>query len=131
VSLYLHGRVGPYRLLLPAERVLEVWPARAEADPGQWRRRTLPVVDLRAVMGVLPEPDGAHVAYGATPEDGEAAVLTLDAIMGLITLGPEALARLPAVSARTAEIFDAVTRAPVGAQHLLRLKQRPTFAGAA
>ena len=130
MSLYLHGRVGPYRLLLPAARVLEVWPHRAGADPAQWRRRSLAAYDLRGLMGVRPGPDAAHVAYGATPEDPAAAVLTLDEIMGLVTLAPDALAALPAVSSRTADIFDAVTRAPLGARHGLRLKVQPNFAGA-
>lgn len=130
MSLYVHGRIGDYRLLLPAERVLEVWPGRAGAPGGRWRARDLPEVDLRDLLGVTPASESAHVAYGAGPDDADTVVLTLDGIVGLLALDTDALTTLPAMSTRAAALFDAVTREPVDARHLLRLKLLPDFASA-
>ena len=131
MSLYLHARVGDYRLLLPAERVLEVWPGRAGEDTGRWRTRDVPVIDLRTVLGTPIGNEAVYVAYGAAPDDAAAIVLTLDGVVGLLALATDALASLPAISARTAALFDAITREPVGARHLLRLKLQPDFVASA
>lgn len=131
MSLYLHGRVGDHRLLLPAERVLEVWPGRACESAGRWRTRDLPTIDLRSVLGAAIVGEPVHIAYGASPDDADAVVLTLDGVVGLLALATDALTTLPAISARAAALFDAVTREPVDTRHLLRLKLQPDFASVA
>ncbi|MBM3598701.1 MAG: hypothetical protein FJX35_10840 [Alphaproteobacteria bacterium] len=136
MTLYVQGRAGPHLLLLPAIRVLEVWSAGSSRQPGQWRERTLPVINLRQLLAgdgrrTDVRTDETLAAYGADADDDEAVVLALDAVIGLMTLEPAALVPLPAVSLAARQLFDAVTRAPIGERHLLRLRERPEFASVA
>lgn len=133
VTLHLHGRVGPYGLLLSSAMVLEVWPVGAGENSGAvhlWRGRALPLIDARSLFGLPPRPSGAQatdVAYGRRVDDPAAVVLALDQVAGVADLAAAELHPLPPISALTNLVFDAVTGHREGEGHLLRLRADPDF----
>ncbi len=76
-------------------------------------------------MGGAPaRADGAVILYAAGDGYEQAITLAVDEVKGLVTLGPQALARLPAISARFAQLFDAIAVEPIDGHHPLRLRAR-------
>jgi hypothetical protein len=133
MALHLHGRIGPYGMLLTAGMVLEVWPVPAGENSGAvhlWRGRALPLIDARRLLGLPPRAAGApavDVAYGARVDDPKAVVLALDEVAGVADLATDDLYPLPRLSAAMRLLFDAVTAHRDGVGHLLRLRAEVDF----
>jgi chemotaxis signal transduction protein len=122
VTIHLRATAGEYELLLESAAVRgvsEAGGAAARAD------RELPLLDLALTLGGVPaRADGAVILYAAGDGDEQAITLAVDEVKGLVTLGPQALARLPAISARFAQLFDAIAVEPIDGHHPLRLRTR-------
>jgi len=122
VTIHLRAAVGEYELLLESAAVRGVSEAGGAAA---WADRELPLLDLALTLGGAPaRADGAVVLYAAGDGDEQAITLAVDEVKGLVTLGPQALARLPAISARFAQLFDAIAVEPIDGHHPLRLRAR-------
>jgi chemotaxis signal transduction protein len=126
LTIHLRATAGEYELLLESESVRGVSAAgEAAGDVAAQAGRGLPLLDLALTLGGAPaRPDGAIILYAAG-EGGEGAItLAVDEVKGLVTLGPDALARLPPISARFAQLFDAIAVEPIEGSHPLRLRAR-------
>ena len=122
MTIHLRAAVGEYELLLESAAVRGVSEAGGAAA---WADRELPLLDLALTLGGAPaRADGAVVLYAAGDGDEQAITLAVDEVKGLVTLGPQALARLPAISARFAQLFDAIAVEPIDGHHPLRLRAR-------
>jgi hypothetical protein len=122
VTIHLRATAGEYDLLLESASVRGVSEAGGAAA---WADRELPLLDLALTLGGAPaRADGAVILYAAGDGDEQAITLAVDEVKGLVTLGPQALARLPAISARFAQLFDAIAVEPIDGHHPLRLRPR-------
>lgn len=122
MTIHLRATVGEYDLLLESASVRGVSEAGGAAA---WADRELPLLDLALTLGGAPaRADGAVILYAAGDGDEQAITLAVDEVKGLVTLGPQALARLPAISARFAQLFDAIAVEPIDGHHPLRLRPR-------
>jgi chemotaxis signal transduction protein len=122
VTIHLRATAGEYELLLESAAVRGVSEAGGAAA---WVDRELPLLDLALTLGGAPaRADGAVILYAAGDGDEQAITLAVDEVKGLVTLGPQALARLPAISARFAQLFDAIAVEPIDGHHPLRLRTR-------
>jgi chemotaxis signal transduction protein len=122
LTIHLRATAGEYDLLLESAAVRGVSEAGGAAA---WADRELPVLDLALTLGGAPaRADGAVILYAAGDGDEQAITLAVDEVKGLVTLGPQALARLPAISARFAQLFDAIAVEPIDGHHPLRLRAR-------
>jgi chemotaxis signal transduction protein len=122
VTIHLRATAGEYDLLLESAAVRGVSEAGGAAA---WADRELPLLDLALTLGGAPaRADGAVILYAAGDGDEQAITLAVDEVKGLVTLGPQALARLPAISARFAQLFDAIAVEPSACHHPLRLRTR-------
>ena len=122
MTIHLRATAGEYDLLLESAAVLGVSEAGGAAA---WADRELPLLDLALTLGGVPaRADGAVILYAAGDSDEQAITLAVDEVKGLVTLGPQALARLPAISARFAQLFDAIAVEPIDGHHPLRLRAR-------
>jgi chemotaxis signal transduction protein len=122
VTIHLRATAGEYELLLESAAVRGVSEAGGAAA---WVDRELPLLDLALTLGGVPaRADGAVILYDAGDGDEQAITLAVDEVKGLVTLGPQALARLPAISARFAQLFDAIAVEPIDGHHPLRLRAR-------
>jgi chemotaxis signal transduction protein len=122
VTIHLRATAGEYELLLESTSVRGVSEAGGAAA---WADRDLPLLDLALTLGCVPaRADGAVILYAAGDGDEQAITLAVDEVRGLVTLGPQALARLPAISARFAQLFDAIAVEPIDGHHPLRLRTR-------
>ncbi|MGZ3339714.1 MAG: hypothetical protein ACXWLB_16600 [Reyranella sp.] len=122
MTIHLRATAGGYDLLLESAAVRGVAEAGVVAA---WADRQLPLLDLALTLGGAPaRADGAVILYAAGNSDEQAITLAVDEVKGLVTLGPQALARLPAISARFAQLFDAIAVEPIDGHHPLRLRAR-------
>jgi len=122
LTIHLRATAGEYDLLLESASVRGVSEAGGAAA---WADRELPLLDLALTLGGAPaRADGAVILYAAGDSDEQAITLAVDEVKGLVTLGPQALARLPAISARFAQLFDAIAVEPIDGHHPLRLRAR-------
>jgi chemotaxis signal transduction protein len=122
VTIHLRATAGEYDLLLESASVRGISEAGGAAA---WADRELPLLDLALTLGGAPaRADGAVILYAAGDGDEQAITLAVDEVKGLVTLGPQALARLPAISARFAQLFDAIAVEPIDGHHPLRLRAR-------
>ena len=122
MTIHLRATAGEYELLLESTSVRGVSEAGGAAA---WADRDLPLLDLALTLGGAPaRADGAVILYTAGDGDEESITLAVDEVKGLVTLGPQALARLPAISARFAQLFDAIAVEPIDGHHPLRLRPR-------
>ena len=123
MTIHLRATAGEYDLLLESASVRGVSEAGGAAA---WAGRELPLLDLALTLGGAPaRADGAVILYAAAGDSDEQAItLAVDEVKGLVTLGPQALARLPAISARFAQLFDAIAVEPIDGHHPLRLRAR-------
>ncbi|MBI1779280.1 MAG: hypothetical protein HYR63_28440 [Proteobacteria bacterium] len=123
MSMHLEVRAGPYRLLIPALAVMEVWASAEVVVPGAWRGRVLPYVDLRQVLGQEARAGCPMlIAYGESPEDPMAAILGLDEVAGMIALEPASLKPFPPGLADAHGLFDAIAMLPGEPPGPLRLR---------
>jgi chemotaxis signal transduction protein len=115
VTVHLRAAAGGHELLLDSASVRRV-SAVGDAAGGD-----LPFLDLSLLLGG--ETSGnAVVVYAAG--DSDAIALAVDEVKGLVTLGPNALRRLPAISERFAQLFDAITVEAIDGRHALCLRSR-------
>ena len=122
MTIHLRATAGEYDLLLESASVRGVSEAGGAAA---WADRELLLLDLALTLGGAPaRADGAVILYAAGDGDEQAITLAVDEVKGLVTLGPQALARLPAISARFAQLFDAIAVEPIDGHHPLRLRAR-------
>ena len=122
MTIHLRATAGEYDLLLESAAVRGVSEAGGAAA---WADRELPLLDLALTLGGAPaRADGAVILYAAGDGDEQAITLVVDEVKGLVTLGPQALARLPAISVRFAQLFDAIAVEPIDGHHPLRLRPR-------
>lgn len=127
---YLHVACGPYELLLDGARVREVWQGdgvviTAEGDGRDhcwWRDRAVPLVrgrDLFAVDGPAPA-DPVLVAFDRS-EGGEAGLLLIDRVCGLVRGDAIDLQPPPALPSAAARLIDGVCWYGPRGRHLFRL----------
>jgi chemotaxis signal transduction protein len=122
LTIHLRATAGEYELLLDSASVRGVSEAGRVAA---WADRDLPLLDLALTLGgSRVRSDGAVILYAAGDSDDQAITLAVDEVKGLVTLDPQALARLPAISARFAQLFDAIAVEPIDGHHPLRLRAR-------
>ena len=122
MTIHLRATAGEYELLLESASVRGVSEA---GEAAAWAGRDLPLLDLTLTLGgASVRPDGVVILYAAGEGDEHAITLAVDEVKGLVTLGPDALARLPAISARFAQLFDAIAIEPIDGSHPLRLRAR-------
>lgn len=122
MTIHLRATAGEYDLLLESASVRGVSEAGGAAA---WADRELPLLDLALTLGGAPaRADGAVILYAAGDSDEQAITLAVDEVKGLVTLDPQALVRLPAISARFAQLFDAIAVEPIDGHHPLRLRAR-------
>ena len=118
----MRATAGEYELLLESASVRGVSEA---GEVAAWTDRELPLLDLALTLGGAPaRADGAVILYTAGDGAEQSITLAVDEVKGLVTLGPQALARLPAISARFAQLFDAIAVEPIDGHHPLRLRTR-------
>jgi hypothetical protein len=122
LTIHLRAAAGEYELLLESASVRGVSEAGGAAA---WADRDLPRLDLALTLGGAPvRADGVVILYAAGDGDEQAITLAVDEVKGLVTLGPQALVRLPAISVRFAQLFDAIAVEPIDGHHPLRLRAR-------
>lgn len=127
---YLHVACGPYELLLDGARVREVW----QGDGGQitaedagrdhcwWRDRVVPLVRGRLLLGVSdPGPDDPVLVAFDRSEGGEAGLLLIDRVCGLVRDDDVVLQAPPALPPAAARLIDGVCWHPAQGRHLYRL----------
>ena len=126
MTIHLRATAGAYELLLESASVRGVSEAgQAAGDIAARAGRDLPLLDLALTLGGAPaRPDGVVILYATGDGHEQAIRLAVDEVKGLVTLGPEALARLPAISARFGQLFDAIAIEPIEGSHPLRLRTR-------
>lgn len=120
---YVPVTVGPYRLLLPAERVLQLWSAgdRHEA----WHAAA--TIDLRELFVAAKAVPAVEAVYRTAAGD---VMLKVDAAAALERVAAAEFQPLPEVFPLAAALFDAVSIRPVGSGHAFRLAPDPDFAAA-
>lgn len=128
MKTYLDIACGDFRLLLPAESVVEIMAAGVRNDLGTrshafrpWRDRQLPVVNLAAFLGATPAAHGEQVVI--SDEAGHLTLLEVDRVLGLREVADSAFAPLPAVTPALLALVDAVAPAPEGDICRLRLRR--------
>jgi hypothetical protein len=120
LTIHLRATAGEYELLLESASVRGV---SAAGEAAAWAGRDLPRLDLTLTLGGAPvRPDGVVILYATGDGDEQAITLAVDEVKGLVTLGPNALARLPPISTRFAQLFDAIAIEPIDGGHPLRLR---------
>ena len=120
MTIHLRATAGEYELLLESASVRGV---SAAGEAAAWAGQDLPLLDLTLTLGgASVRPDGVVILYSAGEGDEHAITLAVDEVKGLVTLGPDALARLPAISAHFAQLFDAIAIEPIDGGHPLRLR---------
>ena len=121
MTVHLRATVGEYELLLESSSVQGV---SGTGETAAWAGRDLPLLDLTAALGsgASTRSDRVVILYGG--DDDDAITLAVDEVKGLVTLAANELVRLPAVSARFAQLFDAISVEPIDGRHPLRLRTR-------
>jgi chemotaxis signal transduction protein len=122
--MHLRGRIGGYRLLIPATSVLDVWTGEATAgEAPTWRGRVLPYVDGRTLLGEEGRAEARTlVAYGDGAEDPRAVILGLDEVLGSVAVTPDMLKPFPSTLAMAHRLFDGTVTLPGDPISLLRLR---------
>ena len=122
--MHLRGRIGAYRMLIPAESVLDVWTAEASSgEAPTWRGRTIPYIDGRALLGEpAGAPAGALLVYGAVADDPGLVILGLDEVLGSVEVAVEMLKSFPPSLADAYRLFDGIATLPDSPTGLLRLR---------
>jgi hypothetical protein len=121
LTVHLRATAGEYELLLESSSVRGVSGA---GETAAWTDRDLPLLDLTATLGggAATRSDRVVVLYGEGDDD--AITLAVDEVKGLVTLAANGLVRLPAISERFAQLFDAIAVEPIDGRHPLRLRTR-------
>jgi chemotaxis signal transduction protein len=124
--MYLRATAGGHELLLASTSVRRVSDAgEATGDIAAWAGRNLPLLDLaRMLGGAAVGSDGVVILYTIGDNDEDAIVLAVDEVKGLMTLAAKVLVRLPPISARFAQLFDAIAIEPVDGVYPLHLRSR-------
>ena len=113
MTTHLRVTAGGHELLLPGSSVLHV-----SDDAGSGR----PGLDLAQLLGDTSATGAVTILYG---EDEAAAIrLAVDAVIGLVDVRPEMLARLPPLSPRFAQLFDSIAVEAIDGRHPLCLRAR-------
>lgn len=115
----LHVTCGPYHLLFDVARVMEVGdvPATAtHATHRHWREQNLPVVDLRARLGlaargarqqVVVEDHDSHArGPGHDPAQATLAMVDVDTIVGIRDCSDEDRIELPPLNDELERLID-------------------------
>jgi chemotaxis signal transduction protein len=120
LTVHLRATAGEYELLLESSSVRGV---SGSGETAAWSDRNLPLLDLTATLGGggATRSDRVVILYG---DDADTITLAVDEVKGLVTLAANELARLPAVSTRFAQFFDAISVEPIDGRHPLRLRAR-------
>jgi len=126
LTIHLRATAGEYELLLESASVRGVSAAgEAAGDVANRAGRDLPLLDLAMTLSGAPvRADGVVILYATGDGNEQAVRLAVDEVKGLLTLAPDALARLPAISARFGQLFDAIAIEPIEGRHALRLRAR-------
>jgi chemotaxis signal transduction protein len=123
MTAHLRVMAGKRDLLLDTACVRRVAQVADVGDVSAWAGRNASVVDLTAVLGG-DDPGSSHravILYGA----GDCTVvLVVDDVKGLVSLEPDALAPMPAISSDFGQLFDAISVRPIEGRHPLRLRAR-------
>ncbi len=119
MTVHLRATAGEYELLLESSAVRGV---SGSGETAAWADRNLPLLDLTATLGGggATRSDRVVILYGEGDDD--AITLAVDEVKGLVTLTANELVRLPAVSPRFAQLFDAISVEPIDGHHPLRLR---------
>ncbi|MFP5384270.1 MAG: chemotaxis protein CheW [Gammaproteobacteria bacterium] len=102
----LHVTCGPYHLLFDIARVMEVGdvPATAtHATHRHWREKNLPVIDLRARLGITVR--GARQQL-VVEDDAALTMVDVDSIVGIRDCGDEDRIELPPLHAELEQLID-------------------------
>ena len=123
--MHLRGRIGGYRLLIPAASVLDVW--KDEATSGDeaptWRGRVVPYVDGRALLGEEGRAEARTlVVYGDSAGDPRTVILGLDEVLGSVSVTPAMLRPFPAALTQAHRLFDGTVTLPGEPVSLLRIR---------
>jgi hypothetical protein len=124
VTMHLRGRVGSFRLLIPATAILDVWTAEPGAEgPPAWRGHTVPYVDGRVLLGERAAGSApVLLAYGAADDDPGVAILGLDEVLGSVAVTADMLQPFPSALADAYRLFDGIAVIPGETTALLRLR---------
>jgi hypothetical protein len=121
----LHALAGGHELLLDGGRVQRVWTEAAIAgNTLAWEGGDLPLVDLVAMLGRNTPSTTARVIVVYGQDKADAIALAVDEVRGLVTLGLDGVAALPALSPPFALLFDAIAVEPVEGRHPLCVRTR-------
>jgi chemotaxis signal transduction protein len=127
MTVCLRVVAGGHELLLDTGSVCKVERAeQAMREPDAWPGRDLPTLDLAGRLGGAPldRSDGVVIIYAAPGTGDGGVVLAVDEVKGLVTLGGNALTKLPPVSEEFAHLFDAIAVEPIDGRHPLHLRAR-------
>lgn len=121
MTVHLRATAGEYEMLLESSSVRAV---SGSGETAAWADRNLPLLDLTATLGggASTRSDRVVILYGEGDDD--AITLAVDEVKGLVTLTANELVRLPAISPRFAQLFDAISVEPIDGHHPLRLRTR-------
>jgi hypothetical protein len=129
--MHLQGRIGGYRVLIPATSVLDVWTREIGSEEAPtWRGRAIPYVDGRRLLGEEPRAAAATlVAYGERIDDPKLAILGLDEVLGSVEIASERLKPFPPSLADAHRLFDGIATLPDDPTSLLRFRAGLDLAG--
>ena len=106
----LHVTCGPYHLLFDISRVMEVGdvPVTAtHATHRHWREKNLPVIDLRARLGLTAQGTRQQlVVEDDCGRDGALSMIDVDHIVGIRDCGDEDRIELPPLHAELEQLID-------------------------
>lgn len=122
--MHLRGQAGPYRLLIPAASVLDVWVDEAAKDEAPtWRGRIIPYIDGRALLGEDGRAEARTlVVYGNSADDPRTVILGLDEVLGSVSVTPDMLRPFPSTLTLAHRLFDGTVTLPGEAVSLLRIR---------
>jgi chemotaxis signal transduction protein len=144
MTRFLVFAIEPYRLMVEAVRVRELWGRDGAPRPGggghvAWRGRMVPRIDLASLLGrpsLLPDSEGAvdvvygegdDLMYGASGAagDGGLVIFSADRVLGLLTLAESDLQPLPPLPLGLTALFSGLFLDPATRRGVLWLDAGP------